>query len=155
MSAESEKIPEGAESENDKVAEEERNLDDELAALDLDTDFLASGSMDESDVDDDDDEVPPIEEPSSQEPQNDQPAWAERTEIYSRHFKPNPQEREALEAIAQKLGVKSNLPKTGGFVNPLDKIVGGIIKQAFVNQYSRSKNPSLLFSRFLTFNKLS
>jgi Ankyrin repeats (many copies) len=114
--------------------EEELDLDQQLEALDLDTNFLESDTFDD---DNDNGAGAPaqVEEPAAQPkapsplPTDSPPedGWVDRTEIYSRHFKPNPQERQVLEEIASKLGVKSGLPKSGGgggFVNPLDSILG-------------------------------
>ncbi|CAB9503362.1 EFh [Seminavis robusta] len=123
------------------MGEDELDLDQELAALDLDTNFLESTDSLEEAQDDDDDAIDPIpiaeaatpprattpprtaspKPPSSKSNLGD---WANRPEIYSRHYKPNPQERAELEQIATLLGVKSGLLKSGG-KNPLESIFGG------------------------------
>jgi len=124
--------------------EEDLDLDAALDALDLDMNCLESTSFTANDAPDDDAGdagVQPQEETTTtttndatkqadEEPENEVD-WKDRPEIYSRHFRPAPREREALEEIAALLSVKSGLlnstTRTSGVAggNFFDNLLGG------------------------------
>ena len=101
----------------------EVDLDAALDALDLDMNcFEDSVAFNEEPKDEEQEpDVPVFEEAVVFPPAHTKPPeevtginWKDRPEIYSRHFKPSPKEREELEEIAKLLEVKSGLPGSGG-----------------------------------------
>ena len=135
------------------------DLDAALDALDLDANFLESGSFDVAPADGLDKEEPEVavlDEPpvaASQPPLDDTPDhttmkddWKNRSEIYSRHFKPDPTERAQLEQIATLLGVKSGLPGGSG-KNVLDNLLGS--GSAHSDDYMDSHDPQSQWNRLV------
>ena len=126
---------------NDDHTDDDLDLDQALEALDLDTNFLESNSFDVADTHHDGQvetqttttqEVPAETQvtpskPTSKSDLSGASSWMDRPEIWSRHYKPSPIERESLEQIAAWLGVKSGLKNSpNGFLsNPLDNLLGG------------------------------
>lgn len=117
---------------------DELDLDAAMDALDFDMNCLESNNSFTEEaqeaepgttVVDEPQAIPAVEKSKSNEVNSDDSTeddWKTRSEIYSRHFKPDPRERARLEAIASLLGVKSGLKDSAGSGNKLmGSLLGG------------------------------